>query len=704
MKPLRKLELSSKFDPDALWGLDTETTGVSLHHGCKPFFVATCNLVGEQNYWEWRVDPLTREPIIPEGDLEEVNQIPYKRRLVLQNPKFDVIALDTLRWEPNVGEAAEELGVGIWDRIDDTLTAGHILASGEPHDLTSMAQRYLSVDVAPYEDRLEVACVEARRIARTRFPTWAIARDGFPVGAKGGGGKRTERGAEDDTLWKWDTWLPRLVAEELGYPDDHPWHSVLREYGLSDPATTIALWLRQKEILIERGLWGVYCERRKLLRITTAMENRGVTCSVKRLEELDGQYQEEIARSGNVCVRLSNGLLEEMPVGTTDAVREVLTGVYGLKPHKNTKKGNPSFDKDVLKQWEDELPPTSKARLFVKNLRGHRKRVTARGFMKSYLKIGVPIEGADDEDSWLRLYSSLNPTGTNTLRGSSYNPNGQQISKQDGFNLRYLFGPAPGREWWSLDYSNIELRIPAYEAQEEAMVELFERPNDPPFYGSYHMLIFATLHPEKFAKHAMASKKVYEATWYQWTKNGDFAVGYGSVEESGTADRAYHMPGAFRRVKKLFKRIHGPGGLNEQMIDHANRYGFVWTMPDKRIGTGYPIQCLKGVNGRVKPTIPLNYHVQSTAMYAMGRAMVRCQEYLDRLNEARGFDDYFIILQIHDEMVFDFPAPPPTWKKAAHLYNLPKMKRIKCLMEQSGDDIGVPLVANLSYHPVSWDT
>lgn len=126
--------------------------------------------------------------------------------------------------------------------------------------------------------------------------------------------------------------------------------------------------------------------------------------------------------------------------------------------------------------------------------------------------------------NWYVLHPNLNPTGTDTLRWSSNNPNEQNISKQEGFNLRYCFGPAPGREWWSMDAKNIELRIPAYEANESDVVYIFEHPKDPPYYGSYHLFVFDLLHPELFKKHGAACKELFESTWYQWVKNGNFCV------------------------------------------------------------------------------------------------------------------------------------------------------------------------------------
>ncbi|MEK0326711.1 MAG: DNA polymerase, partial [Nitrosopumilus sp.] len=255
-------------------------------------------------------------------------------------------------------------------------------------------------------------------------------------------------------------------------------------------------------------------------------------------------------------------------------------------------------------------------------------------------------------------------------------------------------------EWWSLDAKNIELRIPAYEAGEEEMIAIFEKQDEPPYYGSYHLLIFDILHPEKWDRNdpegLLKAKKEYSSTWYQWTKNGNFAVQYGAVASSGTADRAYHVDGAQLVVEKRFGKIKE---LNERMIAYAKEFGYVETIPDKTVdpNRGYPIECSRNRWGSIKPTIPLNYHIQSTAMWWMMKAMLRCQEYLDDLNSRKGSLGYYMILQVHDELVFDFP------KGKAYKANMPKIRRIRRLMEEGGRDLGIPTPVGIEYHEKTWD-
>jgi len=631
--------------------------------------------------WEWDVDPLTRAVEIPDGDLAEIEEnLEECSETVFQNAKFDIRALVSagLEWKQD------------WfGRVHDTLLMGHLLASGEPHDLTTMALRYLRIDIKPYEDALQQAVTECRRLVRNKefiekYGEWRIAKKNDP-------GLPSARG--DEKLWKWDMWLPRAVAKATKLSPAHTYWTVCRDYHLVDSGVTLPLGQLQIEILQDRGLFALYQLRRRLIEIIYKMEKRGVTYNRKRLKELRAEYVEQAAHSEKVCLALSGGKLASLPKsGTSKAMREVLFSDFKLVPLKySDKTGEPSVDKTTLEAWMAELPEQSKPGVFVKNLRGKRQRDTAVSYMDGYERAGLEILQATLGDAvrWsdiIVLHPSLNPTGTATLRFSSSNPNEQNISKQEGFNLRYCFGPAPGREWWSLDYENLELRIPAYEAGEAAMIELFEHPDRGPYYGSYHLLVFDILHPEKFAKYGADCKKVFKSTWYQWTKNGNFAVQYGAQEESGTADTAYHVKGAQHRIKERFTAI---SELSKQTIAFAARNGYVNTMIDREMGA-YPLQVKRDAWGKIKPTVPLSYHVQGTAMWCMCRAMVRAQEYIASL------PNHFTVMQVHDELVFDFP------RSKLPGGNLPKILKLKSLMEESGNDIGIPLKVDYAYHPNNW--
>ena len=121
-------------------------------------------------------------------------------------------------------------------------------------------------------------------------------------------------------------------------------------------------------------------------------------------------------------------------------------------------------------------------------------------------------------------------------------------------------------------------------------------------------------------------------------------------------------------------------------------------MPVNGAPRGYPLLCSRTTWGGIKPTVPLNAHVQGTAGEWMGRALVRVHQQL-REWRREGWDG-FITLEVHDELVLDFPAGEDPSQGGG---NYLRACRIAELMEMGGKDIGVPTPCSMEWHPVSWD-
>ncbi len=440
----------------SLFSLDTETTGTDIYHGAKPFFVTVCDNDWQQEHWEWEVDPLTREPIIPEGDVKEImhyltmaggwgigfsEEVRERHKVVGQNIKFDVGAL-------------AQIGITYWPwhQTHDTLLAGHILASNKPHNLTEMAIQYLGIDIEPYEKRLEEAVKSARRkvqqarlcckraLSRNTLVeqglTWEHEED-VPKKKDLWNWKIAESGGDmtpsaKAKTWKYDTWLPRAVARFLGgeeYGPDHPWLTVLRDYANTDSAITVALWQEQKKELLRRGLWQIYLSRLKVLLPFYRMENRGVTASLQRHEATKAELKSKSESRGNLCVTLARGVgfdnLKLPKNGVSESLRQTLFDGFGLQPYYNAKAktDKPTLNKATLDTYAVTLDEKSKAGIFIRALMEKRKCDTALAYMESYEKFYIRngVEGV------CLLHPNVNVTGTDTLRTSCQNPNTQQV-------------------------------------------------------------------------------------------------------------------------------------------------------------------------------------------------------------------------------------------------------------------------------------
>ena len=192
------------------------------------------------------IDPLTREVISNKEDLDKILDLVLGHdAIVLHNAKFDVLALSL---------TDSRFKEWPWGKTYDTIIAGHLLGSNQPHNLTDMVMQYLGIDIKPWEAVLKEACQSARKLCKKELKHlgWRIAEEGLPdmpsVKKSGGGGRDNEK----DKAWKNDMWLPRALAVELGVQEDHPWHTVLRDYALKDAEVTLKLWIAVREELLIR--------------------------------------------------------------------------------------------------------------------------------------------------------------------------------------------------------------------------------------------------------------------------------------------------------------------------------------------------------------------------------------------------------------------------------------------------------------------
>jgi len=616
---------------------DTETTGADFKYGCKPFYLSIALDTGLLYSYYWDVDPKTRVPKPPTAsEKKQIRELFGDADLhVGHNIKFDYRALKVIG-----------LDVIDWSKAHDTQLQSHTHNSEESHKLKDLGIKYLDQgDGDEYE--LKEAVNQARTIGnRLGFDIARAYHPHFPALKR----------APNDGWGVLDYWLPRAVALHEKYPANHSWYNVCSKYGDLDVWRTMGLYWVFEEALQDQDLTEVYEERRGLLEATYAMETRGLHYSPEKLHEGIDHYRNEARRYHSIGVNLSGGVIDNL-----DSPQQVSSVLYGadnlaiVPPQEAKTKTGWSTKAEILEELLLDLPERQIQARFIQTLLKYRRFNKAVEYLESYDKFGL------DE----YLYSSINIAGTNTTRSSSSFPNTQNISKREDINLRAIFCPDILREWYAIDYDNIELRIFAYESGDQNLIDAFEQGL------SVHIVIAEKLWPKELAR--MGVEKFKETDKYRWVKNGNFSLIYGASEKK--ADRTYKQRGAYRKIRKEFPLIDA---FIESKVAEARATGYVRTLG------GYPLKVPLS-----KPHAVVNYFVQGTAGWIITKAINKVYRYLSRI------PDHYLTMLIHDELLFDFPTGAGTRPR-------PKLRTIKHLMELSGDELGIPTPASIKRITLDW--
>ena len=199
-----------------------------------------------------------------------------------------------------------------------------------------------------------------------------------------------------------------------------------------------------------------------LIEVLAAMEQTGVLLDQKRLADIGEGFEQRIETLQAEIFELAG---HEFTIGSPQQLAEVLFDELGLTKKRRGKTGF-STDARVLSQIREEHEIVAKVEQW--------RELTK---LKSTYLDALP-ELIDPDTG--RLHTTFNQTATATGRLSSTNPNLQNIPirTEEGRPIRSCFVAPRGQRLLSADYNQIELRILAHIAGEDALREIFARGED----------------------------------------------------------------------------------------------------------------------------------------------------------------------------------------------------------------------------------
>jgi DNA polymerase-1 len=356
-----------------------------------------------------------------------------------------------------------------------------------------------------------------------------------------------------------------------------------------------------------------------LTAVLARMERNGVRIDEVKLAALSEEYEASLASLEQEIHALAG---EKFLVSSPKQLQVILFEKLRLTPLKKTKTGY-STAEAVLEQLasEHELP----GRIL------HWRQLSK---LKSTYIDALPRLVSEKTG---RIHPSFNQIGAATGRLSASDPNVQNIPirTSEGIRIRETFIPAEGRVMLSADYSQVELRILAHYSGDESLLDAFSKGED--------------IHRRTAAEVAGISVDEVDSDQRARAKAVNFGIIYGSSAFGLANNLGIATTEAQAIVDAYFARYMGVRRFLDETVVNAKSQGYVSTLLGRRRYLP-DLSSKNRVLRQAAERMAVNTVIQGTAADLIKKAMVEVDAAL-----ARSDLSAIMILQVHDELVFEVP-------------------------------------------------
>ena len=391
------------------------------------------------------------------------------------------------------------------------------------------------------------------------------------------------------------------------------------DYACEDADVTLRLkHILEKELVTAGAEHLFYDIEMPLVRVLAYMERNGARISTDTLQETSHYFTERLLQIENDIYSLAGFTFN---IASPKQVGEVLfERLKIVDKAKKTKSGQYSTSEEVLEGLRTKHP-------IVEKILEHRG-------LKKLLSTYVDALPALINPQTGKIHTSFNQTVTATGRLSSSNPNLQNIPirNEDGKEIRRAFIPEPGCEFFSADYSQIELRIMAHLSGDENLIEAFRSGED---------------------IHAATAAKIYHVPIEEVTreqrsraKTANFGIIYG-ISVFGLAERMNVSRGEAKElIENYFITYSGVKRYMDESIAVAREKGYIETILHRKRYLPDITSHNSVVRGYAERNA-INAPIQGSAADIIKIAMIEIYRRF-RAENLRST----MMLQVHDELNF----------------------------------------------------
>ena len=537
-----------------------------------------------------------------------------------------------------VRSEAEMQELEAWlDANGDEVGLGWAVGSGRPQE-----RRLFGIAVAARDGSCWYVPCDPSSIAVERLPTWFARADRRRIGHDLKQLVTTlavDRGLElqgtfFDTLVAGYMCNPSLRSQTIDdvaatrFATELPARPVSPETGAEEQAmarraagealtSLLAVHALEQE-LADGGLANLFAEvEMPLLPVLARMELAGILVD---LEALAAMREEFGATLAGLESRIYALVGHEFNIGSPKQLEQILFTELSLPATKRTRTGY-STDASVLEELREQHE-------VVGLILEHRQVAKLKSTYVDALPTLVDGNG--------RLHTTYQQAVAATGRLSSTDPNLQNIPIRTtlGRRIRRAFVAPPGRLLFGADYSQQELRILAHVSGDPGLKADFEAHSDIHLAAAARVL---GLSPDQVGPKERSVAKMI-----------NYGIAYG-LSDYGLAERLkIPREEAQRFITDYFNAYEGIRRYTVEMKILARDQGFVTTL----LGRRRYLPELTARNGALRSAgerMAINMPIQGTAADGMKIAMLRVDEAL----RSGGFNASRMLLQVHDELVFE---------------------------------------------------
>ncbi|MEA2701579.1 MAG: polymerase [Candidatus Parcubacteria bacterium] len=393
-----------------------------------------------------------------------------------------------------------------------------------------------------------------------------------------------------------------------------------------------------------------------LIPVLRGMEQHGVCIDRKVLAELSKKYQSELQE---IEKRIFGIAGREFNVSSPKQLGDVLFDELGLKvagkAQKKTATGQRSTKESELEKLRDAHP-------VISDILEHRQIQKLLGTYVDSIPKQLDKQG--------RLHTSYIQTGAATGRMASKDPNLQNIPIRSdrGRAIRHAFVAPEGFVLLGFDYSQIELRIAAILSEDEKLIDIFRSGRD--------------VHQEVAAAVFGVPSAQVDREMRRRAKIINFGILYGMGVNALKAQLGTSTAEAHQFHEDYFRTFNRLAEYLEETKGKARRLGFTETLFGRRREFSGMKSSLSYVRAQAE-RMAINAPLQGTQADIIKLAMVRISGMLE---EEKTGDDVHLILQVHDELVFEI-------KEACLKKMAPKIKDLMESVLDGYETHDVPVLA-----------